>query len=109
VDNIPEKTLIKIKDVHAASIKLYVNNQFVGTGYINPFMFDISSLVSTGQNDLKIVATTTLFNLMGPNWISGVEERTGISPETFVDFRHFTKEYKIMPFGIGEALILEAK
>lgn len=109
LDRIPENTLLKIKDVCAASIKLYVNNQYVDTGYIRPFMFDISSFIKEGINDIKIVASTTLFNLMGPNWISGVEERTGISPETFVDSRHFTMEYRLMPFGIGEALLLEVK
>jgi hypothetical protein len=109
LDSVPKKALLKIRDVHAATLRLYVNKQFVDVGYIKPFLFDISRFLKAGNNEIKVVASTTLFNLMGPNWISDIETRTGVSPDTFIDFKHFTNEYTLLPFGIGEVLLLEVK
>lgn len=105
----PEKMLLKVKDVHAASLRLSVNDEFIEVGYAGPFVFDISRSIKQGQNKIQIVASTTLFNLMGPNWIRDVESSPAISPLTFIDFKNFTQEYALRPFGIGEGLLLEAE
>lgn len=99
------RAYLKINDVNAACVELYVNGHFVGVKYWAPYIFDVTKFVRDGNNELKIVAATTLFNLMGPNRIAGIENDTGVGPGTFVDFRRFTEKYKFMPFGISSACI----
>lgn len=109
INDKPENILLKIKDANAASLRLFVNGQYAGTAYAKPFMFDIGSYLKQGENEIKIVASTTLFNLLGPNWISNVEDNTFISPRTFFEFDKFTRDYVLRPFGIGDGLLLKAE
>lgn len=104
-----DKTYLKLNDVNAATIKLFVNDQFVDLLYMSPYVFDISEHLKDGLNEIRVVGTNTLFNLMGPNWVEGIEELEFVTPRTFVDFDSFTNEYKILPFGIGKAELLSTK
>ena len=96
------KTLIlKINHVNAASIKLYVNGREAGIKFWAPYTFDVTEFVHEGINKVEVVAAPTLFNLMGPNRVSGILDDTGVGPNSFVDFGRYTAKYELLPFGIG--------
>jgi len=98
---------LKINDVEAACVKLYINGEYVGVKYWRPYIFDISQFLKEGLNKIEVIAATTLFNLMGPGYISGIKEMESVSPRTFIDFGRYSEKYELMPFGIGNAVIVE--
>lgn len=98
----------RLNNVEAASIKLYVNGEFVSLKYWKPYIFDITKYIKDGWNTIEIVAATTLFNTMGPNQIAGIKDVTFVSPRTFIDFERFTRKYELLPFGIGSGILMEA-
>ena len=101
-----KRIFLELGAVSAAVVEVRINGQKAGVRYWEPYVVEITNLVQPGENLVQVVAATTLFNLMGPNWIAGIEEDTGVSPWTFVDFRRYTDKYALRPFGIGEARIL---
>lgn len=101
-----KRIYLKINDVEAACVELYVNGRYCGVKYWRPYVFDITEFIEPGQNDIKVVAATTLFNLMGPNRIAGIENVLGVGPRTFVDFANFTERYTLLPFGVGSGSIM---
>lgn len=103
IDN--RKAYIEIFDVRASSIELYVNGKPIGVRYWDPYIFDISSVLKEGINEIKVVASTTLFNIMGPNWNADIEEILRVKPGTFVDATRYTEKYTLLPFGIGNACL----
>lgn len=98
--------LLKLTHVEAASVKLYVNGKAAGVKYWAPYIFDITNIVQEGTNIVEVIASTTLFNLMGPNRHAGIKEARGVSPYTFIQENEFTAKYELFPFGIGAAVIL---
>lgn len=102
---INNKVYIEIFDVRAASVELYVNGFFSGIRYWKPYVFEVSEFVKQGVNEIKIIVTTTLFNLMGPNWNADIMEIERVTPKSFVDFSRYTEDYILEPFGIGHMRI----
>ncbi|WP_026486867.1 glycosyl hydrolase family 2 protein [Caldanaerobius polysaccharolyticus] len=98
-----QRVYLELSDVNAACVKLYVNGQYAGIKYWRPYAFDVTEFLREGRNEIKVVAATTLFNLMGPHRIAGILEEEWVSPRTFVDFSRFTETYSLLPFGIGKA------
>ncbi len=109
LDNVPEKIYLQVDDVNAACLELYVNEQKVGTSYWEPFLYDISKYLKEGNNQIKLKAATTLFNLMGPNRIDGILESCFVGPRTFIDEENFTEKYTLLPFGIGKGRLMVEK
>jgi hypothetical protein len=102
-----KKTYFRIDDVSAASIRIYVNGKYAVTGYLTPFLFDITAYLKEGKNEIKVTAATTLFNLMGPNWICDISERIFVGPDTFTAFDRFDSGLKLLPFGIGNCILTQ--
>ncbi len=100
-----QKTYLKINNVNAASIKLFINDTEVGVKYWNPYIFEVSKCLRKGSNTIKVRATTTLFNVMGPNRIADIMETDFISPWAFIDFDRYTEKYELLPFGIGNGVV----
>lgn len=108
--NIKEKNnmkLIKLNDVNAACVELYAGGKYVGAKYWSPYIFDVSEFLLEGENVVTVKAYTTLFNLMGPNHIENILERTGVGAYTWVDFTKYTDKYVLLPFGVGSIDILK--
>jgi hypothetical protein len=99
---------LQLNGVEAACVKVFINGQYAGAKYWAPYILDISDLVQEGHNDIKVIASTTLFNLMGPNRIVNIDDQLFVGPGTFVDFPHFTEQYTLLPFGIRGASIMAA-
>ncbi|BBJ27374.1 glycosyl hydrolase [Athalassotoga saccharophila] len=102
-----DKVYLELTDVNAAYVELYVNEKSSGVKYWKSYVFDVTELIKEGENEIKVIASTTLFNLMGPNWIANILKDEFVGPGTFRDFKRFTKDYTFIPFGIGD--IMEIK
>ena len=105
--NTDDKTYLKINDVKTACVELYVNTKPVSIKYWKPYIFDVTKYLIKGENDIKIIASNTLFNLMGPGRIAGIKDIEFVRPYTFIDDSKFTKQYQFMPFSIGSAVIMK--
>ena len=66
------KVYLELTDVNAACVEMYMNGKYAGVKYWRPYTFDVTDLVKEGENEVKVIASTTLFNLMGPNWIANI-------------------------------------
>lgn len=69
-------------------------------------MADITEYVNDGKNELEIVLTNTLFNLIEANHKADVFDELYRRPQSFIDFENFTSRYMILPFGLGSYSIL---
>ena len=98
---------IRINNVKAACIELTVNGLKAGVKLWEPYIYDASNLLVRGRNEIKIKASTTLFNLMGPNRYEEALENTHIGPATFTKFDTYTEKYALLPFGVGSIDILK--
>jgi len=104
-----QRLVLELGHVKAADVKVYLNGKEIATLYWAPYAVELTEYLQEGENKLEVVAATTLFNLMGPGWISGIEEDKGVSPWTFVDFSRYTEKYTLIPFGIGNAVLWQVQ
>lgn len=98
-----KRVYLKVNNVEAACVELYINGEYCGVKDWHPYTFDVTELLKAGGNEIRLVASTTLFNLMGPNRIAGIKDALFVGPHTFVAFDSFTEKYTLLPFGIGGA------
>ena len=98
---------IRVDEVEAASVTLYINDKKVDTKYWKPYIYDVSDYLTEDINKVKVVTNNTLFNLMGPNQIDGIEEMQFVSPNTFIDTSKFTEQYQLKKYGIKSISICE--
>jgi hypothetical protein len=92
--------------VEAACIEMYVNGKYAGTAFWEPFIFEVRDLLKEANNKIEAVVSTTLFNLMGPNYICDIFERKSIYPDTFRQLEYFTEHSRLLPFGIGSMSLI---
>ena len=90
--------LLYNKHPYFASCNITVNGKHVDTICYEPYMFD--ARLKTGENVIEIEATTTLYNLMGPNWNVNMPEAEFVGPNQFVDKTSFTERLTLLPFGL---------
>ncbi len=102
-----KKVYLTLNDVNAAYVEMYVNGKYAGVKYWQPYVFDVSDLVKNGENEIRVIASTTLFNLMGPNWISNILKDEFVGPGTFRDFKRFTFNYTFKSFGVGDTVEIQ--
>lgn len=98
---------LRLTGVNAACARVSINGQNCGIERWEPFAFDISNAVHQGKNTVEVTLPTTLYNLMGPNRITDMLNRSFTAPETFVDMDIFTEKYTLLPFGIKGAQLLK--
>ena len=101
-----KRVYLRLNNVHAASVSLKVNGKYSDVKYWRPYLFDITDLVKNGENTIEIIAATTLFNLMGPNWIENELDITFLRPTTFINKDSFTDRLILLPFGVESATVI---
>nr|QPI34914.1 alpha-l-rhamnosidase [Cloning vector pET24-Tn_ram106B] len=99
---------LKLNSVRAASVEVFLNEKFVGSLFWEPFMVEITDNLHDGKNELKLVLTNTLFNLIEANHKADVLEETFRRPWSFIDFEHHTDRYILLPFGLENAAVLSS-
>ncbi len=106
-ENKDGRILLKIDDANCACSRLIVNGADVGIKYWHPFVYDVTESIKQGENNIEIIASSTLFNLMGPNRISGILDTKSVGPRTFIDHNRFTQIREFTPFGLGKAYLIK--
>jgi hypothetical protein len=104
-NNTKGKTFLKIDDANCACMRLIVNGKYVGTKLWYPFVYNVSDYIKEGKNDIEIIISSTLFNLMGPNRITGILDDDFVGPRTFIEHNRFTRQYASVPFGLGKVYL----
>ena len=98
---------IKVNNLNAACMEMTVNGEYADVKYWDPYIYDVSSLLREGENRISVKIYTTLFNLMGPNHIEDILDRTGVGTYTFVDLKKYTESYVLLPFGVGSIELMK--
>ena len=106
-DGSADGAMLHLNSANCCTAAVKVNGQMVGMNYLQPFLYDVSGFLKKGTNEIEVEIANTLFNLLGPNWIDGVENVTYVCPELFSDFTKYTETYTFMPFGIEGIEILK--
>lgn len=96
---------LKLNTVEAACVSVEINGRPLGVKAWAPYVFHTGNALKDGENTLRIVASTTLFNVMGPNRISGIVESPSVGPRTFIDFGKSKDSYTLLPFGVKSAAL----
>jgi len=97
-------TSMELTDVTAAAVRLYVDDELVGTSYFAPHKFNVTA--KTGST-LKAMLYPTLFNLTGPTWVTDVLELRDVNPWTFLRGNIYTDEPKFVEYGMGQFKLTE--
>ena len=87
----------KITQPNFASAMIKVNGKKTDVIYCEPYMFDAE--LKAGENIIEIEVSTTLYNLMGPNWNVNMPEAEFTGPNQFVDKNSFSRKLTLLPFG----------
>ena len=91
---------LRIDKVDAANIKLYINGELQGVKYWKPYIYNISDKLNRDVNDVKVVITNTMVNVMGPNNMVDIFDARLLTPKHFLDSSKFTEEYQLKRVGI---------
>ena len=75
--------------------EVYVNGQYCGTAWKEPFRVDISAAVKEGENDLEVKVVN-----LWVNRLIGDEQPDCPEKITFTDARHYTAETPLLPSGL---------
>jgi hypothetical protein len=103
-----KRYFLKLNGVEAASVEVILNGKFLGVLFWRPFMIDITDALRNGKNELQLVLTNTLFNLIEANHKADVLEETFRRPKSFIDFEHHTDRYILLPFGLENVAVLSS-
>lgn len=108
--DVPEDVTVTLQlDGLSSSLAIvYVNDKEAGKALLPPYAVDVTGLLKSGENEIKILLVGNLRNALGP-----LHHKLGdpqyISPETFRDLTQWTDEYMLRPFGIRSVRILMFK
>ncbi|NMB11356.1 MAG: hypothetical protein GX977_03620 [Firmicutes bacterium] len=98
------QAILQLIDLKAPIARIYVNGQYCDRIALPPYEIDITPLVQPGENQLRIVVTNSLRNLLDPLHHLRVDFIAG--PETFSDPNNWQDEYNLVPQGIEGARII---
>ncbi|MEM2819586.1 MAG: hypothetical protein QXF31_00205, partial [Candidatus Bathyarchaeia archaeon] len=108
--DLPEKAraTIRLEEPSSSLAIIYVNGKEAGKAILPPYDVDVTSLLRSGENEIKILLVGSLRNALGPLHYKGGEPLS-IRPETFRDMANWTDEYMLRPFGVKSVKILVFK
>ena len=96
-----KRIFLELEDLRAALAVVYVNGLEAGIIAFRPYRIDITDLLKSGVNEIRIRLVGTLRNTLGPlHHING--DPICIDPGTFFDEAHWTDEYVLRSFGVEE-------
>ena len=101
------KAYIRLKGVNASCAKVFIDGTETACKYLMPFIYEIPEGVKKDSVEITVEITNTLFNLMGPGWVSEILNDIFIGPNTFVNFDRYTEEPTLLPFGVEGVEIIE--
>ena len=99
---IPEdnaRVFLQLEGLDSSLAVIYVNDVEAGKAILPPYEVEVTTLLKSGENKIKIVLVGTLRNALGPLHYKGGDPPF-IGPEVFRDPAHWTDEYVLKPFGV---------
>lgn len=108
--NIPEdvKIMLQLDGLNSSLAIVYVNGREAGKIMLPPYEIEVTQLLKTGENEIKIRLVGNLRNALGPLHYEGGDPAF-IGPETFRDAAHWVDEYVLKPFGVKNIKLLMFK
>lgn len=98
------QAILQLVGLKAPIAGVYINGRFCGRIALPPYEIDINPWIQPGKNQLRIVVTNSLRNLLDPLHHLRVDFIAG--PETFSDPNNWQDEYNLVPQGIEGVKIL---
>jgi hypothetical protein len=98
------KYILKIQQRDSIVVEALVNNKPVGQAIWSPFEFDITEELKNGDNEIAIILTTSLHNLLGPHH-SKKGEVTACAPASFRDEKNWVDYYNFIELSIDSVYI----
>ncbi len=92
------RAFLRFEELNAALAIVYVNGVKAGEVFLPPYEVEVTGLLRSGTNELRIILVNTLRNLLGPLHHKAVDPPF-ISPETFAEEASWTDQYVLRPFG----------
>jgi hypothetical protein len=84
--------------------EVYVNGEFCGTAWKEPYLVDVTEALKEGENDIRIRVANAW-----PNRLIG-DQQPGVTPVTFTDSRPYRAGDPLRPAGLlGPVSLLEMK
>ncbi len=99
--------IIKLKDWHGSVAEIRINKKSAGTIFSPPYELDITSHITKGDNEISILISGSLKNLLGPHHIGPV--RGTAWPASFQAAPKNLpsgKDYDFIDYGLFEDFIL---
>jgi len=98
------KYILKIYQRDSIVVEAIINNKPIGEAVWSPFEFDITKELKKGDNEISIILTTSLHNLLGPHH-SKKGEVIACAPASFCDEKNWVDYYNFVKLSIETAYI----
>ncbi|MCX8171471.1 MAG: glycosyl hydrolase [Candidatus Bathyarchaeota archaeon] len=99
------KVILRLEGLNSSLAIVYVNGEEAGKAILPPYEVDITRLLKTGENEIKLRLVGNLRNALGPLHYKGGDP-TFIGPETFKDPANWVDDYVLKPFGVKSIRLL---
>jgi len=102
------KIMLRLEGLNSSLALVYVNGKEAGKIMFPPYEVEVTELIQSGENEVKIRLVGTLRNALGPLHYKGGDP-SFIGPETFRDAANWVDEYVLKPFGVKSVKLLMFK
>ncbi len=99
--------VIKLLDWNGSVAEVKVNNKFVGVIFSPPYELDIKDYLKEGNNDISVIVSGTLKNLLGPHHFGS--GRGSVRPASFANANSHIpsgKQYDFIDYGLFQDFML---
>lgn len=104
-DQITGNVYLKFQELDATVAEIFINDKPAGTLYWKPYEIEISKLLTTGKNSIRIQLTNSLHNLLGPFHNQKRENLRFVNFNSFRDYENWMDSYFFYPFGISNIIM----
>ena len=100
VGSLPDgRAYLEFDDLNAIAAKVRINGHDAGVVFWQPYRVDVTDYLQSGRNEVRVILSTSLRNLLGPlHHKAG--ELTAASPGSFTDGGNWTDAYHYVKLGI---------
>ena len=106
-DDENKRTIVKLIDWNGSVAEVMVNSKSAGIIAWPPYELDISDKIKEGENEISVVVSGTLKNLLGPHHFGSV--RGSVRPASFANApKHIPSgnEYDFIDYGLFQDFML---
>ena len=99
--------VVKLLDWNGSVAEVKVNNKSVGVIYSPPYELDIKDYLTQGNNDISVIVSGTLKNLLGPHHFGS--DRGSVRPASFANAKSHMpsgKQYDFIDYGLFQDFML---